>query len=336
VAQSVHLRRSDCSTEFRGVPNAVRFSQMPNTETHRPIPSVTIIGPGRLGQAFAIALSDLGYSISALVARRPAMAEKAASLLQAGHGRVDTLGANQLTRLAPADLILITTPDDAVEETAQKLAALENCKGRGVVVLHTSGALSSAVLAPLSKVGFHTGSLHPLVSVSEPLTGSRALHGAYYCVEGDKVATKIARRIVNDLGGKSFSIKPETKALYHAAALTAAGHLTALIDLAIEMLVSCGLSRTAAQRVLMPLVESSVANLKISPPESALTGTFARGDLATVKRHLEALSEKKRSDGKNREALEIYKLLGLRSLDLAGKKGLDPQLAKKIKRLLKS
>ena len=75
---------------------------------------------------------------------------------------------------------------------------------------------------------------------------------------------------------------PESKALYHAAALTAAGHLTALIDLAMEMLVSCGLNRRAAQEVLMPLVESAVNNLKASPPEKALTGTFARGDLATV------------------------------------------------------
>lgn len=308
---------------------------MPRSET-RPALTVTIIGPGRLGRAFAIALSDSDYSISALVARRPAMAEKASRLLPSGQGRVETLGANQLARLTPTDLVLITTPDDAIEETARRLAAVETREGHSSVVLHTSGALSSAVLAPLAAVGFHTGSLHPLVSVSESRAGSKALHGAYYCVEGDKAATKIARRIVNDLHGKSFSIEPESKALYHAAALTAAGHLTALIDLAIEMLVSCGLSRPAAQRVLMPLVESSVANLKASPPENALTGTFARGDLATVKRHLEALSGEVKSGGKDSDALSIYKLLGLRSLDLASKKGLDPQLSKKIKALLES
>jgi len=203
-------------------------------------------------------------------------------------------------------------------------------------VLHTSGALSSSVLAPLAEVGFHTGSIHPLVSVSEPRAGAKALRGAYYCVEGDKAATRMARRIVNGLRGKSFSIEPKSKALYHAAALTAAGHLTALIDLAIEMLVSCGLSRAAAQRVLMPLVESSVANLKASPPENALTGTFARGDLATVKRHLEALSGRVKSGRKDSDALNIYSLLGLRSLNLAGKKGLDPQVSKKIKALLES
>lgn len=308
---------------------------MPKSKTQRAILSVTIIGAGRLGQALGIALSDSHYSINALVARRPAKAEKAAAILSRG-SRIQTLSATQLARLTPTDLILITTPDDAIEDTAQGLAAVENLTGLGSVVLHTSGALSSAVLAPLAAAGFHTGSLHPLVSVSDSRAGAKALQGAYYCVEGDKAAKKIARRIVTDLGGKSFSIKPESKALYHAAALTAAGHLTALVDLAIEMLASCGLSRPAAQRVLMPLVESAVANLKVSSPEIALTGTFARGDLATVKRHLEALAGGEESALRNTDALNIYKLLGLRSFDLAGKNGLNLQLAKKIKRLLKS
>jgi predicted short-subunit dehydrogenase-like oxidoreductase (DUF2520 family) len=304
---------------------------MPKSESPRPSLSVSIIGPGRLGRAFAIALIDCGCSVNALVARRAALAEKAANILPSGQGHIQALGNNQLARLSPTDLILITTPDDAVESIAQRLAAaVKTRKSRGGVVLHTSGALSSAVLAPLAEVGFHTGSLHPLVSVSEPRSGAKALHGAYYCVEGDQGATKMARRIVRDLAGKSFSIRPESKALYHAAAVTAAGHLTALVDLAIEMLASCGLSRRAAQRVLMPLVESAVSNLKASTPENALTGTFARGDIATVKRHLEVLSSEN-----NYEALEIYKLLGLHSLQLAAKKGIDRRLSKKIKELLK-
>ena len=306
---------------------------MRKSKSSQPTVSVSIIGPGRLGLAFAIALRNSGYSVDALVARRAALAEKAANFLPSGHGRIEKLGLNQLATatLSATDLILITTPDDAVEGIAKKLALLKTNKGRNRVVLHTSGALSSAALAPLADVGFHTGSIHPLVSVSESRAGAKALHGAYYCVEGDQAATQMARKIVRDLGGKSFSIRPESKALYHAAALTAAGHLTSLVDLAIEMLASCGLSRPAAQRVLMPLVESAVVNLKASTPENALTGTFARGDLATVKRHLEALSLKK-----NREALEIYKLLGLRSLQLAAKKGIDRQISVKIKALLEN
>ena len=196
-------------------------------------------------------------------------------------------------------------------------------------MLHTSGALSSRVLSPLEEIGFNTGSLHPLVSVSDPASGAKAFRGAYFCVEGDNAALKLARRIVKDSGGRSFSIGAEEKALYHAAALTAAGHLTALVDVAIEMLVSCGLNPKEAQRVLIPLIESAVRNLKVSPPDEALTGTFARGDLDTVKRHLKALSSDKQA-----EALQVYRLLGLHSLQLAGRKKVDATTLRKIKKLL--
>lgn len=310
---------------------------MPQEDAQRSKPSVSIIGSGRLGRALAIALVESGYSVRALVARRAAGAEKAAGLVPRTSPPVQALAVKDLAKLPPTDLILITTPDDAIEQIAHNLAALENSfaaletsKARRRTVLHTSGALSSAVLAPLAEVGLNTGSLHPLVSVSDPRSGAKALRGAFYCVEGDRIATRLARGIVGDFGGKSFSIAPENKAIYHAAALITAGHLTALIDLAMEMLVSCGLSRSRAQEVLMPLVESAVNNLKVSRPEKALTGTFARGDLATVRRHLEALSGKEHN-----EALKVYKLLGLRSLKLAGKKGTDAKVLKQIKEAIK-
>src|SRR5437868_10489920 len=41
------------------------------------------------------------------------------------------------------------------------------------IALHTSGALSSDALAPLSAAGFAVGSLHPLVSVSDARAGER-------------------------------------------------------------------------------------------------------------------------------------------------------------------
>lgn len=294
----------------------------------RPLRSVSIVGPGRLGQAMAIALSRSGYSIKALVARRPKKAEKFADSLVSGRDKIRVLSLAELPTLEATDLILITTPDDAIEGVVQKLTtSLERVNGR--IVLHTSGALSSEVLSSLVGIGFHTGSLHPLVSVSEPVVGAKALRGAFFCVEGDAPATRLARRIVADLGGTSFTVAASYKPLYHAAALTAAGHMTALIHVAIEMLVSSGLKRKQAQQVLMPLVESAVKNLNSSTPAQALTGTFARGDLATVQQHLAALSGTSQA-----EALEVYKLLGLHSLRLAEKK-IDRKVAQQIRRLLK-
>lgn len=306
-----------------------QFSRMTKITTKRRKPSISIIGPGRLGQALAIALRSLGYPILAFVARHPAGARKAVRAFDKSGTPTQALDWDQLSQLPAADLILITTPDDAIAETAQRLAAAEKGRARHRTVLHTSGALASDVLTPLAECGFHTGSLHPLVSVSEPGAGAKALRGAFYCLEGDKAALRVARLIVEDLKGKSFSVRPENKALYHAAAVMASPHLVALFDLATEMLAACGVSKRSARQILLPLVESTTNNLMAMNPEQALTGTFARGDVATVRRHLAALSRRELA-----EALEVYRLLGLRSVQLAEKNGLDPKLLDQTRELL--
>ncbi len=295
----------------------------------KPKPAISIIGAGRLGTALAIALTSKAYPIRAVAARRAAHARKAIALANLPSQTL-ALGADQLEQLPPSDLVLITTPDDVIADVARSFAKLRRSARHRGAFLHTSGALSSEVLAPLAQRGFHTGSLHPLVSISDPRAGAEALHGAFYCVEGDGVATRFAKSIVRDLNGTAFTIKPESKALYHAAAVMASPHLVAMFDLAVQMLVSCGLKPKEAQKVLTPLVQSTVNNLKQTSPEKALTGTFARGDVATVRRHLKALAPKQLA-----EALEIYKLLGLYSLKLAADRGLDPKLVTEIKTALK-
>lgn len=272
-------------------------------------PTVSVVGSGRLGTALAIALESSAYSILALVGRHPARARKATALL----GRPTlALGANQIDKLPHSDFILITTPDDVIADAARQLAVSQEGVARGRTVLHTSGALSSDVLSPLADAGFHVGSIHPLVSVSDPRTGADALRSAFYCVEGDKVALRVARSIVRDLRGEAFSVSSDMKALYHAAAVMASGHFVAQLDIAIEMLFACGLNKARAREVLLPLMRSTVENLSNHEPARALTGTFARGDAATVQRHLAALRGLESKD-----ALAAYILLGRRSVKLA-------------------
>ena len=269
-------------------------------------PEVSIIGTGRLGTALAMALARRGYSIRSLVARRAQRARRAAGFLDAD---VQVLAAKQLRSLAPADLFLITVPDDQIASVATELSALK--LNRKTTALHTSGALSAHMLAPLQDKGWHTGSVHPLISVS---AGDAALSGGFWSVEGDTTALRLARALVKDLGGKSFSIRSEDKPLYHAAAVMTSGNVVALFDVALEMLVECGLTRKTARTILLPLISSTVQSLTTKDPSAALTGTFSRGDVETVKRHLAALKQRDLAD-----ALELYRLLGQRSLKLTGK-----------------
>ncbi|HLE62277.1 MAG TPA: DUF2520 domain-containing protein, partial [Pyrinomonadaceae bacterium] len=166
-------------------------------------------------------------------------------------------------------------------------------------------------------------------AVTSPANGVQSLNDAFWCVEGKRAATKVARIIVSDLGGQSFSIKADKKPLYHAAALMVSGHVVALFDIAIEMLVNSGLTAERARELLLPLVESNTRNLATLDPARALTGTFARGDFSTVQRHLLALSTSGLKD-----ALTVYKILGARSMVLAEKTRIQGRALKKIRKSL--
>ncbi|HEX8503454.1 MAG TPA: Rossmann-like and DUF2520 domain-containing protein [Pyrinomonadaceae bacterium] len=284
--------------------------------------SVVIVGAGRLGTALARALDACGYEVRALVCRTAVSARRAAARAEL---KTLALGAGQLDGLPAAGLLFVTTPDGHIAETAGRLAALS--ASRAGVALHASGALSSAELEPLRARGYAVGSMHPLAAVSEAEAGAESLRRAFYCVEGEPRAARAARRVVRDLGGRGFTVEPSAKALYHASAVMAAGHVVALFDVAADTLKRCGLPESRARKILLPLVRSAVENLSALPPARALTGSFARADVETVRRHLRALGGLEGSD-----ALAVYKLLGEHSLKLAESAGADPALVEAIRR----
>ena len=198
-------------------------------------------------------------------------------------------------------------------------------------VFHTSGSLSSGVLKILCDGGCEVASIHPLVSISDAKLGAERFKAAYFCVEGDPEAVSVAKQIVDDLEGISFSIETKYKTLYHASAVTACGHLVALVSAAVEMLSKCGLSEEKSQQILLPLINSTIQNLAAQTPAEALTGTFARADVDVMQKHLEILNENSEP-----ELLEIYKTLGLRSLKLAEQQGADKEKLDRMREILHS
>jgi predicted short-subunit dehydrogenase-like oxidoreductase (DUF2520 family) len=301
------------------------FSRLPSSPSRRK-PSVAVVGAGRLGTALARALAACDYEIEALVSRSASHARRAVRLAGV---KARALSFESLEELPRAEVLFITTPDDALAEVVRRLTELKGEPARGGVALHTSGALASDVLAPLRERGYAVGSMHPLAAVSDAVGGAESLRRAFYCVEGDRRALSVARKIVRDLGGESFSVRASEKALYHASAVLTAGHTVALFDIALRLLARCGLSQSQARRVLLPLLRSTLDNLTRETTERALTGTFARGDGATVRKHLAALR-----DAGEPDALLAYALLGGRSLRLAVRRGADAKQLLGIARLL--
>jgi predicted short-subunit dehydrogenase-like oxidoreductase (DUF2520 family) len=266
---------------------------------------LTIIGAGRLGGALAIAFSRCGMRVENLVLRKR---ENAKAILDSLTSRTQILEESQFDSIN-SNLILIATQDSKVRDVAEKLRAE---LAAPAIVAHCSGAFSSSAIEVLREIGCAVGSFHPLVSVSDPIAGAKSFAGTYFCVEGDGKAVVQLKALAEKLGGNVFSIPENRRSLYHAAAVTTAGHIVALFSVACEMLEKCGVDQIEAKKILLPLLKSTVRNIESLPLEKALTGTFARGDLETLQRHLAALRENLPA-----EYSELYLRLGEISTNLA-------------------
>lgn len=273
--------------------------------------SVSIIGAGRVGLALALSLPPDDYCVTHVVHRGRELLDEVAGLLpeNANVQRPEEFSGGD------ADILIVAVQDALIAATADWAANSFNSVS---YAYHTSGALQSGLLYALKNVGASLGSIHPLVSISEPALGKELFDGAYFCVEGEADAVETGRELVKGLGGIPFAIDTGFKTLYHAAAVTACGHLVALLDASFEMFETCGIEPDDAKRILMPLVSSTVGNLTRQDTASAMTGTFARADVETFSKHVTAINEMC-----SEEIMEIYLLLGERALKLAAEKGVN-------------
>jgi len=264
---------------------------------------VAIVGVGRVGGAFALALDRCGYTVNELITRDgsvPSVMERLSRpALVTGIEHIEGISA---------DIVIITTSDPDIESaTISILPRLS----RHAMVFHTSGSLSSDVLSVVEKRGHATGSIHPLIAVSDAVAGAAAFSGAFFCIEGSEVAVQGGREIVAQLGGHEIVVETSEKPLYHAAAVMSAGHLVALLATAHRLIAMAGVDPDRGKEALLVLSRSAIDNLSHKRPEEALTGTFARLDIAAFRRHLELLGAGAEGFGKN-----VYLALAAASMEL--------------------
>jgi predicted short-subunit dehydrogenase-like oxidoreductase (DUF2520 family) len=166
------------------------------------------------------------------------------------------------------DLQLLCVPDRAIPEVARGIAP-------GPWVAHVSGATQLAALDPHAR----RFSMHPLQTFT--LTrGPEQLDGAWAAVttETDEARTH-ATWLAETLGLRPFQLGDDARPLYHAGAAIASNYLVTLYRAASRLLEDAG----APPEALVPLMTRTIEN------GFELTGPIARGDWATVERHLAAI-----------------------------------------------
>ena len=270
--------------------------------------TVSIIGAGRVGQTIARRLRKLGWRIGAVVTRSSASARAAVRIIGAGTPH------STLTRDAlDADVILMSVPDDALDNVAHQLSRIGGARFRKKswekIILHTSGALDSRVLAPLARLGARTGSMHPMQTFSG--RSAPRLDGVIFSIEGAPAARRAAQKIARSLGATPVIIKGDDKPAYHASGTVVAGHALALVESATQMLLKIGFTRRGASQALLPLIRQMLDNYERLGPRAAWTGPLSRGDYATIAKHVKAM---RRFPSEFRDAYAALALLSARVL----------------------
>ena len=212
------------------------------------------------------------------------------NILIAGAGRAGTSFANALSAThrvtlvhhddvdaAAADLVLLCVPDDAIAACAARRRV-----DADTVVAHVAGSRGLEILAPHPRVG----SLHPLVTMPDAVTGARRLRGGVFCVEGDT----LLEDVVASLDGRILTVASDRRALYHATAASAANHLVALLG-HVQVLARATQLELAD---FLPLARQAFDDVVALGPARALTGPAARGDIVTIAQHVQALPDEER------------------------------------------
>lgn len=274
-------------------------------------PSIGFIGAGVFGTGLALALASTGHRVAAVHSRSASSA----------HGLARLIAGCQVQStpqdLADAvDLVFITTPDTVIGQVAGQIRWRS---GQGAV--HCCGAASTELLQPASEQGSVTGAFHPFQTfacVTGPEDAAGRLAGVTFAVIGNGWLQEYLWGLAIKLGGTPVNIPDDQRALYHSAAVMGCGHLAALLAQVATVWQSMGFTEEQALNSLYPLCRTTLDAVADNGAEAASTGPVVRGDLVTVRSHLEALFQTLP------DAVPVYGALAAATLPIAAKRGQGP------------
>jgi predicted short-subunit dehydrogenase-like oxidoreductase (DUF2520 family) len=280
---------------------------------------IGFIGAGTVGTALAVRLAGRGYPVVAVSSRSRASARKLAKA--AGGCRV--FGNSQAVA-DNAELIFITTPDDAIAFVVSKVSWRP-----GQSIVHCSGADSTDILQSAKEAGAKVGAFHPLQTFASPRQAMENIPGSTFALEAEEPLLGALKNMAAALDGQWVELKAEDKVLYHAAAVFACNYMVTLVKLATDLWQTFDVSPPKATKALVPLLRGTLHNIETIGIPNCLTGPIARGDTGTINKHLQAL------ESKAPHLLSTYRELGRQTIPIAVAKGkIDQSQASKLQTIL--
>lgn len=263
-------------------------------------PDIAFVGAGNVAFRFSLALQEKGYNISYVYSRTERSRDKLVRALQAnGAG---TQAAGDYRTLAQAAVVFIAVSDDAIESVVsgmrEELAGMDSLPA----VVHTSGATDISVLRPLEEAGCRCGVIYPLKTLNR--NKNVDFKDVPLLLEStSRELMPILDSIASDLGGEHYFYSSEDRLKMHLAAVFTTNFVNYILGLAFPIVQH-------DHPLLIPGTIEAVRNAFLHTPASTLTGPARRGDMMTIRKHLDLLQ----SMGMT-EQEEIYRLFTDRILE---------------------
>ena len=244
--------------------------------------NVTVIGPGRAGTTLAAALVRAGHRVTDVAGGGSTSRDRFAESIAGVRAHADVLEA-----VDRANLVVVATPDDAIESVVDELAAADRLPA-GVKVVHVAGAKGTEALRRARLAGARVAACHPAQTMPAGPPEPDRLVGVSWAVSAGPADRAWAHELVADLGGNPVDVADEDRVLYHAALTVGSNAVGAVVAVARQLLMATGIEEPSG--FLRGLVAASADNV-LDRGAVALTGPVVRGDVGTLAAHLSRLDD---------------------------------------------
>lgn len=247
---------------------------------------IGFIGAGKVGFTLGKYFASRGINVVGYYSRNPDDAQAASAF-------TDSQFFSQLSSLLQAcDTLFLTVPDTAITTLWQELKQYP-IKGKNIC--HCSGVLSSLVLDHIEQYGACGYSIHPVYAIHDKFHSVEYLPDVYFTIEGDQTNLIKITTLIESLGNSVRTMSAENKALYHSASVMVSNLVIGLTKIGAGIFQRCGFDPEFSDKAWNSLFLGNAKNICSSGMVNALTGPLERGDVMTIRHHLEVLDEQERN-----------------------------------------
>jgi predicted short-subunit dehydrogenase-like oxidoreductase (DUF2520 family) len=241
-----------------------------------------IIGAGNLAFSLAPALAGACCILDQVISRDESGAKQLSDPFNASY-------STRISDLNPElDIVFLTVPDNAIKEVADKL------KWFGGILVHTSGSIDLTAILSGEKP---RGVFYPLQTFSRtrPVEFSKV---PVFIEGSDSYVIRVLGDISLALAGRIFEMDSARRSCLHLAAVFANNFTNFILSSSYDITTRSGIEKEVLETLIRETFEKALS----AGPVSSQTGPARRGDMTTIKKHLNLLSF-------SPELMEIYKCL---------------------------